>query len=141
MISERVGITFGAFDLCHPGHVLLFDFCKQHCDRLIVGLHVDPTLERPTKNKPVMSLLERQIILKSNKNIDEIICYETEKDIEVILKTFKLDVRFLGYDYFNTDFTGKHVCEYKRIKLMYCDRSHGFSTTSLRQRIERSNNR
>lgn len=140
-MNKIVGITFGAFDLCHAGHNILFDFCKNHCDYLIVGLHVDPTKERPQKNKPVMTLLERQIILSSNKNIDKIICYETEKDLELILRTTIINVRFLGSDYKGKEFTGKHIGEFKKILHMYCDRDHGFSTTELRQRIESTNNR
>lgn len=140
-MNKIVGITFGAFDLCHAGHVLLFDFCKRHCDYLIVGLHVDPSLERKEKNAPVMSLLERQIILSSNKNIDKIICYENEKDLELILNTFDLNIRFLGSDYYAKGFTGKDICEYKKIRVMYCDRKHNFSSTELRQRIESTNNR
>jgi glycerol-3-phosphate cytidylyltransferase len=132
------GITFGAFDLCHAGHAFLFEYCKRHCDYLIVGLHVNPSLERDNKNAPVMSLLERQILVKSNRYVDEIFCYETERDIEIILSTHDLNVRFLGDDYKSKDFTGKLICTLKNIKLMYCDRNHSFSTSELRERIKSS---
>lgn len=130
------GITFGAFDLCHAGHALLFEYCKRHCNYLIVGLHVDPSTERAEKNYPIMSLLERQILVKSSKHVDEVICYETEKDIEIILSSFDVQVRFLGRDYWGKNFTAKDICEYKKIQLMYCDRSHNYSTTNLRERIK-----
>lgn len=132
------GITFGAFDLCHAGHAFLFEYCKRYCNYLIVGLHVNPSIERKEKNSPVMSLLERQTLLRSNKYIDEIICYETERDVEIILSSFDIQVRFLGQDYCSKYFTGKDICEYKKIQVKYCDRKHNFSSTDLRERIKRA---
>lgn len=136
----RTGITFGAFDLCHAGHVLMFQDCKQHCDYLIVGLQVDPSFERETKNKPIQSLYERFLQLQAIKYIDEIIPYTYEKEIIQILQSRDLDVRFVGYDYVGKDFTGKDVCLDRQIDICFNNRDHGFSTSELRKRIESSNN-
>ena len=103
----RIGITFSAFDLLHAGHVSMLAEAKQNCDYLIVGLHIDPSLERNNKNKPIQSLVERQIQLKGCKYIDEIICYETERDLLNILATTKWDVRIIGEEYKNKIFTGR----------------------------------
>lgn len=137
----KIGITFGAFDLCHTGHNLMFKECKSNCDYLIVGLHVDPSIERVNKNKPVQSLFERSIILDSSKYIDKIIPYQFEDDILVMLKSLPIDVRFIGSDYINKNFTGKQYCLEKNIEIYYNKRDHCFSTSELRKRIENSNNR
>lgn len=137
----KVGITFGAFDLCHAGHNLMFRECKQYCDYLIVGLQVDPSLERTNKNKPVQTLFERYVQLGSSRYIDEIIPYQLEEEIELILRSTKINVRFVGSDYLGRDFTAKSYCLDHGIELHYNNRDHGFSTTELRRRIsERSNN-
>ena len=132
-----IGFTAGAFDLCHAGHVLMLRECKEHCDKLIVGLHVDPSIERPTKNKPVQTLVERYIQLKGLSYVDEIIPYETEKDLTDILSAVKIHVRFIGGDYVNVDnFTGKSLCESLGIEIFYNSRNHRFSSSELRKRIE-----
>lgn len=137
----KTGITFGAFDLCHAGHVLMFQDCKQHCDYLIVGLQVDPSLERETKNTPVQSMYERYVQLKAIRYIDEIIPYAYEYEIIQILKSRDLDVRFVGADYIGKDFTGKGICLDRQIDIIFNNRDHDFSTSELRKRIESSNNR
>jgi glycerol-3-phosphate cytidylyltransferase len=137
----RTGITFGAFDLCHTGHVLMFQDCKQHCDYLIVGLQFDPSLERDTKNTPVQSMYERYVQLKAIKYIDEIIPYAYECEIEQILKSRDIDVRFIGSDYIGKNFTARDVCLDRQIDIEFNNRDHGFSTTELRKRIESSSNR
>jgi glycerol-3-phosphate cytidylyltransferase len=137
----KTGITFGAFDLCHTGHVLMFAECKQLCDYLIVGLQVDPSLERKEKNTPVQSLYERYVQLNAIKYIDEIIPYAYEHEIIQILQSRSLNVRFVGADYIDRDFTGKDCCVSRSIDLYFNNRDHGFSTTELRKRIESSNNR
>lgn len=131
----NIGITFGAFDLCHAGHVLMFADCKQYCDFLIVGLQVDPSMEREEKNKPIQSLYERYVQLSSIKYIDEIIPYVYEEEILQILSSRKLDIRFVGSDYIGRNFTGKNVCVDRKIEIRYNNRDHGFSTTELRQRV------
>lgn len=137
----KIGITFGAFDLCHAGHVLMFAECKQHCDYLVVGLQVDPGIERDNKNHPVQSLFERFTQLNAIKYIDEIIPYQFEYEIEQILKSRDIGIRFVGDDYVGRDFTSRSYCIDAGIDIHYNKRTHGFSTTELRKRIESANNR
>lgn len=137
----KIGITFGAFDLCHAGHVLMFEECKQHCDYLIVGLQVDPSWERDEKNTPVQSLYERYVQLNAIKYIDEIIPYVFEHEIIQILQSRSIGVRFVGSDYIGRNFTGKDCCADRSIDIHYNNRDHGFSSTELRKRIEDSSNR
>ncbi len=134
--SQRcVGITFSAFDLCHAGHVQMLMEAKSRCDYLIVGLHVDPSLERPQKNKPVQSVVERYIQLKANKYVDEVIPYCKESDLLDILKLYAIDVRIIGVEYEEVNFTGKDYCLTHGIEIYYNSRSHQFSSTELRQRL------
>ena len=130
-----VGFTCGAFDLLHPGHILLFEEARKHCQYLIVGLHVDPSLERPYKNKPIQSVFERFIQLKGCLYIDEIIPYETDKDLLNILATQSINIRFLDESYAKTPelIVGKLFFD---IKLFYTKRKHNFSSTELRDRIK-----
>jgi glycerol-3-phosphate cytidylyltransferase len=137
----RVGITFGAFDLCHAGHVLMFKECKQHCDFLIAGLQTDPSMERQHKNKPVQSLFERYVQLGACKYIDEIVPYVYEYEIEQILRSTKIDIRFIGADYIGKEYTAKEYCLDNNIEIYFNNRDHGFSTTELRKRIENTYNR
>ena len=132
--GKKVGFTAGAFDLCHAGHMLMFEEGKTQCDYLIVGLHSDPTLDRPdTKNKPIMSVEERMIILKGIKYIDEIVVYDTEADLHKLLKenALGIDVRILGAEYKGREFTGKDI----PLPLYFNSRDHGYSTTELRERV------
>ena len=103
------------------------------CDYLIIALQTDPTIDRPEKNKPVQSVVERYIQLKGCKFVDEIIPYETEKDLEDIFKTLKLDVRIIGEDYKGKDFTAKQICLDRSIVLYYNERKHNFSSTELKR--------
>jgi len=134
------GFTCGSFDLLHAGHILLLKYAKSKCNHLIVGLQVDPSVDRPNKNKPVQSLYERQLQLEACKYVDQIIVYETEADLELICKTVDFDVRFLGEEYKNQNFTGKKSLLKKNphFNFEYVDRSHGFSSTELRWRIKGS---
>ncbi|MEK7195815.1 MAG: adenylyltransferase/cytidyltransferase family protein [Patescibacteria group bacterium] len=127
------GFTCGAFDLCHAGHILMFQECRKVCDYLIVGLHSDPSLDRTGKNKPIMSLEERLIILKGIKYIDEIIVYDTETDLYKLLKENKLDIniRILGADWEGKLFTGHDL----PIENYFNTRDHCYSTSELRRRI------
>lgn len=136
----KVGITFGAFDLCHAGHVLMFAECKRHCDYLIVGMQIDPSQERDTKNTPVQSVYERFVQLNAIKYIDEVIPYQYEDELITILLSKDINIRFVGDDYVGRDFTGKDDCVDKNIEIYYNKRDHGFSTTELRKRIESSRN-
>jgi len=129
------GITFSAFDLLHAGHVRMLEEAKQHCDYLIVGLQTDPTIDRPEKNKPTQSVVERYIQLKGCKFVDEIIPYATEQDLQDILQAFPIDVRIIGEEYKDKNFTGRDYCEKMDIKLVYNKRNHRFSSSGLRKEV------
>ncbi len=132
----KVGITFSTFDLLHAGHIGMLREAKQHCDYLIVGLQTDPTIDRPdTKNKPVQTLVERYAQLNAVKFVDEIVPYETEQDVLDILELFEIDIRFLGEEYREMDFTGKDVCRKRGIELHFNKRDHRFSSSDLRRRV------
>ena len=130
-----VGITFSCFDLLHAGHVRMLAEAKQHCNYLIVGLQTDPTIDRPEKNKPTQTVVERYIQLEACKYVDEIIPYTTERDLEDILKLYDIDVRIIGIEYQNQDFTGREFCEQNNIDLHYNERHHRFSSTNLRKEV------
>lgn len=130
-----IGITFGAFDLLHAGHVAMLEEAKRKCDFLIVGLHFDPTTERPdTKNKPIQSVYERWKQLNAMKAVDEIIPYESEQDIINMLATLNIDKRFIGSDYENKPITGSEVCNDRGIKIEFIKRVHNYSSSELRER-------
>jgi len=126
----RVGITFSAFDLLHAGHVAMLRESKQQCDYLVAGLQLDPTIDRPEKNKPVQTFMERYIQLSAVKYVDEIIPYETEEEWLALLNHLPVDIRIIGEDYYKKDFTGKDV-----VPLHYNKRRHDFSTTKLRDKV------
>lgn len=128
------GITCGAMDLFHAGHVLMLRSCKEHCDYLIVCLHTNPQLDRPTKNKPIQSLVERYIQLSGNKYVDEIIPYETEADLIEIFKAIDFDVRFMGEDWKGKPYTG-HDLPDMQDKAIFNKRDHDYSSSGLRRRI------
>jgi len=134
--EKRVGITFSTFDLLHAGHIAMLSEATKHCDYLIAALQTDPTIDRPdTKNKPVQSIVERQIQLQAVRYVDEIVVYQTEKDLEDILLTLPINVRILGVEYQDRDFTGKDICIKRGIELIYNSRDHSFSSSSLRKRV------
>lgn len=134
--GKRIGITFSTFDLFHAGHVAMLAEAKNHCDYLIAGLQTDPTIDRPdTKNKPVQSIVERQIQLASCRYVDEVVVYQTEQDLIDLLLILPLDVRILGVEYQHSEFTGKHECMIRDIELIYNKRDHSFSSSSLRKRV------
>ena len=137
----RIGITFSTFDLLHAGHVAMLSECKNHCDYLIAGLQTDPTLDRASKNTPIQTVVERQIQLGCNRFVDEIVVYQTEKDLQDILLTLPIDVRILGVEYKNKDFTGKDICRQRDISIYFNKRDHRFSSSGLRKRVsERQSN-
>lgn len=139
MIGKPVGFTCSTFDLLHAGHILMLAESKQVCDYLIVGVQSDPTIDRPgTKNKPVQSIVERYVQLSAVKFVDEIIVYNTEKDLEDMLMFLPITVRIIGEEYKDKDFTGKHICDERGIKIWYNSRSHRFSSSELRQRTYES---
>ena len=134
--TGKVGITFSTWDLLHPGHIGMLREAKEHCDYLIVGLQTDPTIDRPdTKNPPVQTLVERYAQLNAIKFIDEIVPYQTEQDVVDILELFQIDIRFLGEEYREKEFTGKDVCRKRGIELHFNKRDHRFSSSDLRRRV------
>jgi glycerol-3-phosphate cytidylyltransferase len=136
-----IGITFSTFDLFHAGHIAMLSEAKNHCDYLIVGLQTDPTIDRPdSKNPPVQSIVERQIQVSACRFVDEIVVYQTEKDLEDILLTLPIDVRILGVEYADKDFTGREICYERGIELVFNDRDHSFSSSNLRQRVWEAEN-
>ena len=131
----KIGITFSQFDLLHAGHVAMLAEAKNHCDYLIAGLQNNASWDRPQKNAPIQSLVERQIQLSANRFVDEIVVYNSEKDLEDILLTLPLDVRILGVEYMQSEFTGRAICEKRNIELVFNSRDHSFSSTNLRERV------
>jgi glycerol-3-phosphate cytidylyltransferase len=137
-LKERgliIGITFSQFDLLHAGHIAMLSEAKNHCDYLIAGLQNNAQWDRPEKNEPIQSIVERQISLSAVRTVDEIVIYNTEKDLADILLTLPIDVRILGIEYANKDFSGKEICEKRNIKIIYNGRDHSFSSSSLRKRV------
>jgi len=130
-----IGITFSQFDLLHAGHIAMLAEAKNHCDYLIAGLQNNAQWDRPNKNAPIQSLVERQIQLSAVRFVDEIVVYNTEKDLEDILLTLPLDVRILGVEYMQSEFTGRAICEKRKIQLVFNGRDHSFSSTNLRERV------
>jgi glycerol-3-phosphate cytidylyltransferase len=132
----KIGIVFSTFDMLHAGHVAMLAEAKNHCDYLIAGLQTDPTLDRPdSKNPPVQSIVERQIQLSATRFVDEIVVYQTEQDLVDLLLILPVDVRILGEEYKKVDFTGKGECAKRGIEIIYNERSHSFSSSSLRKRV------
>jgi glycerol-3-phosphate cytidylyltransferase len=132
----KIGFTASTFDLFHAGHVTMLEEAKRICDYLIVGIQTDPTVDRPdTKNRPIQSIVERQLQVKACKHVDEVIVYTTEKDLEDLLKTLPINVRILGIEYKDKMFTGKDVCLSRDIDFYFNTRDHSFSSTDLRKRV------
>lgn len=136
----KIGITFSQFDLLHSGHIAMLAEAKNHCDYLICGLQNNAQADRAEKNAPIQSIVERQISLSAVRFVDEIVVYNTEKDLEDILLTLPVDVRILGNEYINRDFTGKGICEKRGIKIIFNSRDHSFSSSSLRKRVADAEN-
>jgi len=134
--GKTIGITFSTFDLLHAGHIAMLSEAKNHCDYLIAGLQTDPTIDRPdSKNPPIQSIVERQIQLAATRYVDEIVIYQTEQDLLDLLLVLPLDVRIIGIEYENKEFSGKDICEDRNIKVIYNGRDHSFSSSSLRKRV------
>lgn len=134
-MKEEIGLVASCFDLLHAGHIMMLREAKTQCNHLIAALQTDPTIDRSEKNKPIQTLVERYIQLSAVKYVDEIICYATESDLEDILSMFPIDVRILGDEYKNKDFTGRELCKKRGIRLYFNTREHRFSSTDLRERV------
>ena len=134
--GKRIGISFSTFDLFHSGHIAMLAEAKNHCDYLIAGLQTDPTIDRPTtKNRPVQSIVERQIQLSACRYVDEVVVYQTEQDLVDLLLILPVDVRILGVEYQQQEFTGGKECRERGIELVFNRRDHSFSSSSLRRRV------
>lgn len=133
--KSKVGFTCSTFDLLHAGHIAMLREAKEQCDYLICGLQVDPSVDREEKNKPVQTLVERWFQLQGVKYVDEIIPYETEKDLEDLLQMLNISVKIMGNEYKDKDFTGKDICRKRGIELFFNSRDHRFSTSDLRCRV------
>ena len=134
--GKKIGITFSTFDLLHAGHIAMLSEAKNHCDYLIAGLQTDPTIDRPdTKNKPVQSIVERQIQLSACRYVDEVVVYQTEQDLIDLLLILPLDVRILGVEYAEKEFTGMWEGQQRNIEVVFNGRDHSFSSSSLRKRV------
>jgi len=134
-MEMKIGFTCSTFDLLHAGHVQMLRDAKEQCDYLICGLQVDPSIDRPEKNAPIQTIVERHTQLSAVKYVDEIIPYVTEKDLEDILEMYSIDVRILGEEYRNKEFTGRDICKFRGIQLYFNRRDHRFSSSGLRNRV------
>ena len=132
----RIGFTCSTFDLLHAGHIQMLRDAKEQCEYLICGLQIDPSLDRPEKNSPVQTIVERHTQLSAVKYVDEIIPYQTETDLEDILNMLHIDVRILGEEYKNGKFTGRAICAKRGIELFFNKREHRFSSSDLRNRVK-----
>ena len=130
-----IGIVASSFDLLHAGHIMMLREAKSKCDHLIPGIQTDPTIDRPEKNRPVQTIVERYIQLSAVKYVDEIIVYTTEQDLEDILEMYPIDIRVLGEEYRDKDFTGREICKRRGIQLYFNKRDHRFSSSDLRKRV------
>ena len=132
----RTGFTCSTFDLLHAGHVQMLREAKEQCDYLICALQIDPSIDREEKNAPIQTVVERYTQLKAVGYVDEIIPYGTEEDLEDILNMYSIDVRILGDEYRDKEFTGKDICRKRSIDLYFNKRDHRFSSSDLRLRIQ-----
>jgi len=135
MTVSKVGFTASTFDLLHAGHVSMLREAKSVCDWLICGIQIDPNIDRPEKNKPVQTIVERYAQLSAVKYVDEIIPYCTEEDLLDIISMYPIDIRIIGDEYKTRDFTGKELCRELGIQIHYNKRNHRFSSSGLRKRV------
>ena len=132
----RVGFTCSTFDLLHSGHVAMLREAKTACDYLICALQNDPSVDRPEKNKPIQNIVERQAQLAAIRYVDEILVYNTEEELLDILAMYQIDVKIMGEEYRDKDFTGRDLCKQRDIDFYFNKRDHRFSTSNLRKRVE-----
>lgn len=133
-IAYKVGVIAGNFDVIHPGYIKMFKECKSKCDRFVILLHTDPSIERPHKLKPILSVEERIEILESIKYITDVHTYTYETELIELLKGINPDVRFLGDDYKGKTYTGYEL----NIPIHYLNRDHGWSTTKFKTLIAKT---
>ena len=134
--GKKIGITFSTFDLLHAGHIAMLAEAKNHCDYLIAGLQTDPTIDRiDTKNKPVQSIVERQIQLAAGRYVDEVVVYQTEQDLIDLLLILPIDIRVWGVEYEDKEYSGKAEGVKRNITAVFNGRDHSFSSSGLRSRV------
>ena len=138
-MKKKVGITASTFDLLHSGHVAMLREAKTTCDYLICALQNDPSVDRPNKNKPIQNIVERQAQLSGIRYVDEILVYNTEDELRDILSMYDIDVKIMGEEYRDIDFTGKDICQKRGIEFYFNKREHRFSTSDLRTRVIKEN--
>lgn len=131
----KTGIVASSFDLLHSGHIMMLREAKTKCDHLICALQIDPSVDRDEKNSPIQTIVERYTQLSAVKYVDEILVYQTEKDLEDILELYPIDVRILGEEYKDKDFTGREICKRLGIYIYFNKRNHRFSSSGLRKRV------
>lgn len=136
MERKIIGFTSVVGDFLHAGHALMLDECKRHCDYLYVGLMIDPTIDRPEKNKPIQSTFERYVQIASHRAVDEVVPLESEADLDLAIRSLPIDIRFVGEDYIGKNFTAKETCDRLGIRIFYNSRKHGLSSTELRERTK-----
>ena len=136
-----VALTASTFDLLHAGHIAMLREAKAQCDHLICALQVDPSVDRPEKNSPVQTIVERHAQLAAVNYVDEIIPYCTENDLLDILNMYPINIRILGEEYRDKDFTGKDECRKRGIQLYFNKREHRFSSSDLRKRVAEKENK
>ena len=134
----KIGFTCSTFDLLHAGHIQMLREAKSQCDYLMCGLQIDPNVDRPEKNKPIQTVVERYTQLKAVRYVDEIIPYSTERDLMDILELYTIHIRILGEEYRHKEFTGKDICQERDIELYFNNRAHRFSSTTLRHAVQNS---
>ena len=135
----KVGFTCGSFDLLNAGHILMLERTKKRCDYLVVGLQTDPTIDRPVeKNKPIQSIVERQIQLLGCRYVNYVYVYETEKDLEDLLDALPINIRFVGLDHKNGFMVGEEICKKRGIEIVYSERGGRWSTSELRERVKKA---
>jgi glycerol-3-phosphate cytidylyltransferase len=135
MKNPKIGFTCSTFDLLHAGHIAMLREAKTACDYLICALQNDPSIDRPEKNKPVQNIVERHAQLAAIKYVDEILVYNTEAELLDILSLYHIDVKIMGEEYRNKDFTGRELCQERNIEFYFNKRDHRFSTSDLRKRV------
>ena len=131
----KVGLTASTFDLLHAGHIAMLREAKSQCEHRICALQVDPSVDRPDKNSPVQSIVERYAQLSAVTYVDEVLVYCTEEDLLDIINMYPINVRVLGEEYRDKDFTGKDECRRLGIQLYFNKREHRFSSSDLRKRV------
>ena len=141
MKKNKVGFTASTFDLLHAGHIAMLREAKNQCHYLICGLQLDPSVDRSDKNNPIQTIVERYSQLSAIKYVDEILIYSTEQDLIDILTMYKIDIRILGVEYKDKDFTGRDLCDTLNIDLYFNSRNHRFSTSDLRKRVAKNEKR